>query len=426
MKEKINVGYIGLGRCGMFMLDICVAEMADVNVVAVCDMDEKKLADAKERIEKKGKPAPATTTHTQDIFQNPDIDAVFVMTGWNSHIKLAIEAMRAGKYAAIEVGCAYDINECFDLVRTYEETGIPVMMLENCCYGRREMMALKMAKMGMFGEIIQCNGGYHHYLNPAELFIKKADGTIDENHYRLAEYKNRNCEQYPTHELGPISKVLNLNRGNRALTLTSIATKSRGIETYMQNHVPQSHSFTNCHFRQGDLITTMITCSGGEVIKLTLDTTLPRPYYSRGFTVRGTKGMCEEISKNMATFYFDGMEEGAANFNNEAEYFKKYDHPLHVEFQSNEIKGGHGGMDWLVVRAFVESVKHECQTPIDIYDTALWLAIGPLSEMSIARGGAAVDVPDFTKGKWFHREPALTLKYSLDEIIDDPDTPIYP
>ena len=83
-------------------------------------------------------------------------------------------------------------------------------------------------------------------------------------------------------------------------------------------------------------------------------------------------------------------------------------------------------MDWLVVRAFVESVKNGTQTPIDVYDTAAWLAIGPLSEMSLANGSTAVAVPDFTRGRWFHREPPVQSKYSLDGVVDDPDTPIFP
>ena len=82
-------------------------------------------------------------------------------------------------------------------------------------------------------------------------------------------------------------------------------------------------------------------------------------------------------------------------------------------------------MDWLVVRAFIESVKAGTDTPIDAYDTAAWMSIAPLSEASIAKGGAPVEVPDFTRGKWIRREPPVTSKYSLDEIVEN-DTPIVP
>ena len=115
--------------------------------------------------------------------------------------------------------------------------------------------------------------------------------------------------------------------------------------------------------------------------------------------------------------YFTGMEEEIEN--NEEEMFERYDHPLQKEYYKTGVRGGHGGMDWLVCRAFVESVKQGTNTPIDAYDTILWMSIAPLSEMSIAKGGAPVSVPDFTKGKWIHREPIVTGKYCLDEVCID-------
>ena len=104
---------------------------------------------------------------------------------------------------------------------------------------------------------------------------------------------------------------------------------------------------------------------------------------------------------------------------NEEEMFKKYDHPLHAEYVAKGVKEGHGGMDWLVCRAFIESVKAGTNTPIDVYDAAAWLAIGPLSEKSLQNGSAVVEFPDFTNGKWECREPVTKCKYCLDEIVVD-------
>ena len=296
------------------------------------------------------------------------------------------------------------------------------MRMENCCYDRREMMALNMVKKGLFGEVVHCKGGYHHYLNACDLIKKDAStGTVDTQHYRLSEYAARNCEQYPTHEFGPISKVLNINRGNRLLTLSSFASKARGLADYMRDHVDPTHPLHDAQFVQGDIVTTIITCANGETVTLELDTTLPRPYYSRNFTVRGTKGMCTEERK---VFYVEGMEENIKE--NEAEFYEKYDHPLYKEYSKMQARGGHGGMDWLIIRAFVESVKRGVQTPIDAYDTVAWMAIAPLSAQSIARGGAPVEFPDFTRGKWQNREPIVQGKYCLDEICEDLDTPIVP
>lgn len=134
--------------------------------------------------------------------------------------------------------------------------------------------------------------------------------------------------------------------------------------------------------------------------------------------------MCQETSACAAAFYLEGMPEGPEMFNNEEEFLAEHDHPLYKEYNQLKKAGGHGGLDWLVSRAFVESVKRQIQTPIDVYDTAAWMAITPLSEASIAAGGAAVEVPDFTKGMWFSREEPVPCKYSLDLICEDPDTAI--
>ena len=147
---------------------------------------------------------------------------------------------------------------------------------------------------------------------------------------------------------------------------------------------------------------------------ITLDTTLPRAYYSRNFSVRGTHGMSSEERR---VVFLEGMEEDISD--NEAEMFEKYDHPLHAEYVKAGVKEGHDGMDWLVCRAFIESVKAGVNTPIDAYDTATWLAVGALSEESLAGGGKVVEFPDFTGGKWRNRESAPHAKYSLDEVVID-------
>ena len=64
------------------------------------------------------------------------------------------------------------------------------------------------------------------------------------------------------------------------------------------------------------------------------------------------------------------------------------------------VQGGHDGMDWLEFKAFFKALKEDAPMPIDVYDAASWMCISALTEESIARGGAPVDIPDFTNGKW--------------------------
>lgn len=417
MKEKIRVGYVGLGRRGTGVLRRNFALMKDVEIVWICDLVPERMEAARALVEELGGYTPRLTADYREILADPDIDAVVVMTGWSGRPQIAMEVMKAGKYAAIEVGCADTLQECFDLVRVSEETGMPCMMLENCCYSRREMMALNMVRQGLFGEVVHCEGGYMHYLNDIELFLNIETETPP--HYRLPHYIEKNRENYPTHEFGPISKLLRINRGNRIVSLSSFASKSRSLNQFAKDHL-ENPKWAEFDYKQGDIVTTVLTCANGETVVLTLDTTAPRPYYSRKFTVRGTKGMCFEDTK---VFYLEGMEHNVRD--NEEEFFKKYDHPLYKEYREMESRGGHGGIDWLVCRAFVEAVKSGTQTPIDVYDTAAWLAIGPLSEISVREGGTLQQFPDFTGGKWENREPLVRCKYCLDEVCEDPETSIY-
>lgn len=377
MKNKIKLAYIGLGSRGMSVLKSCLIHMDDVEIVAICDLIEERCLEAKALISKEKGYEPYVTNNWKNAVLCKEADTVAFMDSWYDRIEKACFAMEAGKYTAIEVCGAYDLSQCHRLVEVQERTGTPLMMLENCCYGRRELMALNMAQLGVLGEISHCSAGYCHYLG--EFYTKCSPD--EKSNFRMHSLKSRSCDFYPTHGLGPVAKILGLNRGNRALTLSSFSSRS----LYLKDE----------GIKQGDVITTVITCAGGETIRLTLDTTLPRAFYSRDFEVRGTKGMCTESRKAV---YLEGMSEEV--WDNEQEFFEKYDHPLWREFIAQGQRGGHGGMDWLVCRAFVDSAKNGTPPPIDVYDAALWMAITPLSEASIAKGGAPVDIPDFTNGKW--------------------------
>ena len=105
MKERIKVGYIGLGRRGMRMLTAYLSKMPDVDILAVCDLCEDKMEAAKKSLMEDGRPAPKITADYHDILSDPEIEAVLIMTGWNDRPKMAKEAMLAHKYTAIEVGC---------------------------------------------------------------------------------------------------------------------------------------------------------------------------------------------------------------------------------------------------------------------------------------------------------------------------------
>lgn len=408
--EMIKTGFIGLGGRGSSLLEHIVLPMPGVEVTAVCDAYEDRAEQAAAVAEKLGKKRPAVYTDYRRLIEAEAVDAVVIAAAWEAHIDIAVMAMEAGKRVAMEVGGAYSVEDCWRLVRTSEQTGVPCMLLENCCYGQHELMVLNMVRQGIFGEIVHCAGGYHHELRD------EITGGIKNRHYRLRNYQLRNCENYPTHELGPIAKVLDINRGNRMLSLVSVASKAVGLHDYVQRNASADQTLRNKPFAQGDIVTTVIRCARGETITLTLDTTLPRPY-SRGFTVHGTKGMYQEDNRSVFLEEQHGEElhfKWKEQWGNAEQFLERYQHPIWERYLQEGIKGGHDGMDYLVFSAFFESVRTQTVPPIDVYDAAAWMCISALSEDSIACGGAPVAIPDFTNGKWLLERTAPSGMYQLD------------
>lgn len=394
--KQIKIGIIGLGQRGSQLMRDVFTQNHKADVVAVCDLYGDRVNDAVELWkEHRGNDIYGTTDYKEVIVRD-DVEAVMISCAWEDHIPIALEAMEAGKKVALEVGGAYSVDDCWQLVRTSERTGLPVMFLENCCFGKRELMIKNMVDMRLFGEIVHCSGGYMHDLREEVAFGE------EKRHYRLRNYLARNCENYPTHELGPIAKILGINKGNRMVSLVSVASKAAGLREYIKENKSDDEKLVNAVFRQGDVITTIITCAGGETITLQLDTTLPRPY-SRGFTIRGTKAMYQEDTDMI---FFDGEKHESVKpyWGSAEKYEEKYLDPTWKKFIEDGIQGGHGGMDWLLYDRVLDCCLENIPFEIDVYDAASWMCISALSEQSIAMGGAPVAIPDFTCGKWIDRK----------------------
>ena len=403
--EKVRLGIVGLGNRGCGVLKAVLLTMDDVEIIGVCDVYEDRIAKGIRIVTDAGQPAPDGFTDFHEMIDTLHPDAVLVFTGWEYHTDVAVYAMEHGAAVGSEVGCAYTIDELKRLVAIQERSGMQYMFMENCCYGREELLATAMARAGLFGTIVHAQGSYAHDLREEILY------GIENRHYRFKNYQMRCLENYPTHELGPIARLLGINRGNRIVSLVSVASKAEGMKAYAEKQdragkLPDSAR--DIRFKQGDIVTTILTCANGETITLRLDTTLPR-FYARDFTVRGTKGLYEQ---NTNTVFLDDVHpeefwETARSYaslmNNAQAYEEQYLPAIWKEVTPEVLAAGHGGMDYFCYRAFIDAVKNGTEVPIDVYDGATWMAVSVLSEISIAQGGTPQAVPDFTGGKWFHR-----------------------
>lgn len=414
--KTYRVGVIGLGQRGSWWVDHLLSDLDYVDVTGLCDVYFDRIEETEKALRKKGRMAPAVKTEDfRALIDAEEVDVVLVFSSWKNHVEAAIAAMRAKKPVAIEVGGAADLEECRTLVETYEQTGTPFMFLENCCYGEYELMALNMARHGLFGDIVHCDGGYQHDLRGE---ISRGN---ENRHYRFEEYLKNNCENYPTHEIGPIAKILRINNGNRFVSLVSVASRSAGLHAYIDTHKDLKEKYADTVFAQGDIVKTLLTCADGSTVAITLDTTLPR-YYSRGLCVRGTKGFYEEATQSV---YLDGEHYGDAEwdwspqFGNQKKYLKRWSHPLWKRYRARGVKKqGHGGMDFLVMDAFFQALDRGLPMPIDVYDAATWMAISALSAESIRTGSRPVEFPDFTGGKWKDCRQEPDWEYRIEPPTD--------
>ncbi len=410
----VGVGMIGLGARAETLLATMfeMGEIGGFELKAICDINEARIERFNEIFDNHNTKRPKAYRDYRELVDDPEVDAILVPTSWNSHLGIAHYAMAHGKYVGIEVGGASSIDELWQLVHASEETGVSCMMLENCCYGRNELMLLNMERKGLLGEMIYCECGYEHDLSELSWKNPKQE--------RAMHNRARNGDLYPTHGLGPIAKILRINRGNRFVSLTASATKARGFDI-----AAKEHGVDAPHYNAGDIITTVIKCANGENITMTHGIALPRPY-SRDCRVQGTKGIWLENAKSI---YIEGISpkyeklDVAGNpytvhdWEPEEKFYDEYDHPIWKEFRDRQL-GGHGGMDALSLAAFFDAVRNHTVTPIDVYDCAAWMAVTALTEQSIALGSAPVAFPDFTNGKWVDREPPFLNKWCLDEVCE--------
>lgn len=381
-KDKITAGLIGAGARGAFLLDKLCA-LGDVEVIGVCDEYEDRRGEAATKAsEAMGKPVPGYGDYRRLLEKKPD--CVVIATSWDTHISIAVDAMEAGVIPGIECGGASSVNEVWRLVRACESTGVRMAFLENCCYGHEETTLLNMVNMGVFGELLHCEGGYQHDCRAL------AAGRIQNRQARFENTFQRCAEIYPSHELGPIMKYLGINHGNRIMSLNTMASKAVGLKEYCGEAA-----------MQGDICTTFLRCANGETILLTYDVSLPRPY-SRGGRIDGTKGV---YSADKNALYIEGTSP-SEQWEDFSAYLEdpRYEHPMWREYrESGSEAGGHGGMDYMVVRDFIDCVEGKCPPYLDVYDAAVITAVTALSEQSAAVGGKTVLIPDFTDGKWIKR-----------------------
>ena len=233
-----------------------------VRVTAVCDISDERVKLMQKWVVEAGQPEPAAYARGPRDFERlcetEDVDLVFNSTPWEWHVPVCTSAMKNGKHTATEVPAAMTLDDCWALVEHAEKYRKHCVMMENCNYGRPELMVLNMVRQGLFGEILHAEGGYMHDLRSVK-FAARGEGL-----WRRAWATKHNGNLYPTHGLGPVANCMDINRGDRFEYLVSMSGPSRGLQQWAQEHCPRRLAAAAERYVLGDVNVSLIRTARGK------------------------------------------------------------------------------------------------------------------------------------------------------------------
>lgn len=390
--DVIRIGFVGTGGMGTGHVRNLV-KIPGAMITAVCDIREKNAGRAADIIQAAGHPRPVLYTRGERDFERlcaeEDLDLVYTATPWEWHVPVCVAAMKNGKHAATEVPAAVTLDECWQMVEVSEKTKKHCVMMENCCYDRTELMILNMVRKGLLGELLHAECGYLHDLRGIK-FSNNGEGL-----WRREHSIKRNGDLYPTHGLGPVAQCMNINRGNRFVSLVSMSSQSRGLQLYAEKKFGSDSPQAKETYALGDVVTTVIKTEAGQTIVVKHDTNLPRPY-SRDIFVQGTNGVVRKYPEEK--IHIEGRTQGH-DWEDLSAYREEFEHPLWKTMEEKAQGAGHGGMDFIEDYRLVQCLLNGVEPDMDVYDAAALSAVSALSEKSIAKT-KVVEFPDFTRGKW--------------------------
>ncbi len=413
--ETIRAAFIGVGSRGPGHLKF-FASLSGTEVVAVCDLYEdnvKKWGAVAKEIGAGSRHKNVALYHGDKnrwrvMLEEVKPDVVFIATNWNNHAPMAIEAMKKGAHAFVEVPIAVTLEEMWEIVNTSESTQKHCMMMENVNYSRDELLFLNMCRQGVIGELLHAEAAYIH-----ELRFQMEEQERGTGSWRTDHYANRNGNLYPTHGLGPVAQYMNLARKDDNFgSLVSFSTPSIGRKAYAGKNYATDHKWNKLDYKGGDMNTSIIKTTLGRTIMVQWDETSPRPY-SRLNLIQGTKGTLAGFPTRVALE--SGIEGVTENHHSWAQgeqlasIYEKYDHPLYKRLNQATKETGHGGMDGMMMYRIVECLQKGLPLDQNLYEGCLWSAVAPLSERSVASGGTPQLFPDFTRGNWKDTNPLAII-----------------
>ena len=382
MKNKLKVGIVGAPRGQSFIRSFQAIEETDV--IAICDLniDVVEGVASQFNIDQK-------YTEFEKMVQS-DLDIVVVSTPMPLHAPQSTLALQEGKHVISEVPAATDLQQCWELVKSVENSKKKYMMAENYVYTKPNILIRELAMQGLFGDIYFGEGQYLHELKSLNEITK----------WRRKWQTGRNGCTYSTHSLGPVLQWFE----DRVCTVSCFGSG---------HHYEDSEGK---QYENEDTISMICKTTRGGLVEIRVDMLSDRPALGQYYSLQGTKG-CYEAARGLGDQPKIWLAEHSDQiaWQSLSDFEEQYMPEIWRNPSMEALQAGHGGGDYLEVQEFVDSIINDTKSPIDIYESLDMTVPGLVSEVSINRESIPVEVPDFRSIKRFPEDLPSILRDS--EIV---------
>lgn len=369
--NKLNLGIVGACGRGASFKSACDA-LGNVSVHAVCDINEKNLSAARERLG-----AREQYTDYETMLEKSELNAVIIGTPMHFHVPQAIAALERNMHVLSEVTAGVSIEECKELVLACKKSKGVYMMAENYTYMKPNQIIKELVRQGLFGTPYYAEGEYLHELKHMNEHLTP---------WRRRWQTGIDGITYGTHSLGPILQWMPGDRVKR------VCCEGTGVRHMDGTGKPYCQASS-----------TMLCKTEKEaLIKIRVDLLSDRPHAMTNYQLQGTDGCYESSrgdSRNMGKIWLRKLSKNIAwtdldAFQTVAELAEKYMPSMWRKSGEAASKAGHGGGDYFEILDFVDAIEGKRAPVIGIHEAMDMTLPGLVSQQSIVQDSAWLPVPD--------------------------------
>jgi predicted dehydrogenase len=370
--KKVNIAIVGLGFGAEFIP--IYQKHPDANLVAISQRNPDKLKELADAFNIKKR-----YTSYDELLKDPEIDAVHINTPIPDHGIQSIKALKAGKHVACTVPMATTVEECEEIVRLTQETGLTYMMMETVVYAREFLYMRELYEKGELGKVQFLKASHQQDM----------DGWPN-------YWPGLPPMHYATHCVGP---VLALTRGE-AEYVSCFGSGTIREELIPHYNSPFAVETTHIKFRNSDL--------SAQVYRSLFDVARQ---YRESFEVYGSKKSVEwpliegeplvvHTAKKPEPEIPEEVEspDFAKLLPKEIQHFTTkgvYDSEEHQHLSFTQ-GAGHGGSHPHLVHEFVNALVQNKAPYPNAKQSANITCVGILAHESALNGGQIIKLPNFT------------------------------